>query len=105
MTGSTGGNLSKNLNSMKKLNFKEKKYVLPLLALPFLLLFAYVGAGFTQRSSLKINPKNSLSESKDSIMSKNDAYDAFFKKRITEQCWKGLTKRRIVYYTMKTSYH
>ena len=82
--------------------------MLPLLALPFLLLFAYVGAGFTQKELPKDKPKElslSLGESKDSIMSKNDAYDAFFKKRITEQCWKGLTKKKIVYYTMKTSCH
>jgi hypothetical protein len=31
---------------MKKINFKQKKYVLPLLALPFLLLFGYVGAAY-----------------------------------------------------------
>jgi hypothetical protein len=30
MAGSTGGNLSKNNNSMKKINFKQKKYVMPL---------------------------------------------------------------------------
>lgn len=33
---------------IKKINFKEKKYVMPLLALPFLLLFVYVGAQFTK---------------------------------------------------------
>ena len=33
---------------IKKINFKDKKYVLPLLALPFLLLFVYVGAQLTK---------------------------------------------------------
>lgn len=97
MTGSTGGNLSKNRNSMKKLNFKEKKYVLPLLALPFLLLFAYVGAGFTQKEPPKDKPKElslSLGESKDSIMSKNDAYDAFFKKEDNRTMLEGLDKEK-----------
>ena len=54
---------------MKKINFKEKKYVLPLLALPFLLLFIYVGAQFTNEdTSKKDQPKElslSLGETKD----------------------------------------
>ena len=82
---------------MKKLNFKEKKYVLPLLALPFLLLFAYVGAGFTQKELPKDKPKElslSLGESKDSIMSKNDAYDAFFKKEDNRTMLEGLDKEK-----------
>lgn len=68
---------------MKKINFRQKKYVLPLLALPFLLLFGYVGAEFSKEDKPKDKPKElslSLGETKDSIMNKNDAYDAFFKK-------------------------
>ncbi len=43
---------------MNKINFKEKKYVMPLLALPFLLLFVYVGAQFTKEDpSKKDRPK------------------------------------------------
>lgn len=83
MAGSTGGNLSKNQKQMEKLNFKQKKYVLPLLALPFLFLFAYVGAQFIKDDKPKDKPKElslSLGETQDSIMTKNDAYDAFFKK-------------------------
>ena len=50
---------------MKKLDFKQKKYVLPLLALPFLMLFVYVGAQFTKEdTSEKDQPKElSLSTS------------------------------------------
>ena len=96
MTGSTGCNLSKNQNSMKKLNFKQKKYVLPLLALPFLLLFVYVGAQFTKEdTSEKDQPKElslSLGETQDSIMTKNDAYDAFFKKDDNRTMLEGLDK-------------
>ncbi|MEN2436266.1 conjugative transposon protein TraM [Weeksellaceae bacterium A-14] len=80
---------------MKKINFKDKKYVLPLLALPFLLLFIYVGAQFTKEDSKKDQPKElslSLGETKDSIMTKNDAYDAFFKKDDSRTMLGGLNK-------------
>ena len=69
---------------IKKINFKEKKYVMPLLALPFLLIFTYVGAQFTNKDKGKNEKPKELSltlgETKDSIMNKNDAYDSFFKK-------------------------
>ncbi|MEB4760197.1 MULTISPECIES: conjugative transposon protein TraM [Chryseobacterium] len=82
---------------MKKINFKQKKYVLPLLALPFLLLFGYVGAEFTKDEKPKDKPKElslSLGESKDSIMNKNDAYDAFFKKDDNRTMLEGLDKEQ-----------
>ncbi|GGP06268.1 conjugative transposon protein TraM [Cloacibacterium rupense] len=80
---------------MKKLDFKQKKYVLPLLALPFLLLFVYVGAQFTKEDKPKDQPKElslSLGETQDSIMTKNDAYDAFFKKDDNRTMLEGLDK-------------
>ena len=81
---------------MKKIDFKQKKYVLPLLALPFLLLFVYVGTQFTKEdTSKKDKPKElslSLGESQDSIMTKNDAYDAFFKKDDNRTMLEGLNK-------------
>lgn len=81
---------------MKKIDFKQKKYILPLLALPFLLLFVYVGAEFTKETNPnKEQPKElsiSLGESKDSIMTKNDAYDAFFKKDDNRTMLEGLDK-------------
>lgn len=82
---------------MKKINFKQKKYVLPLLALPFLLLFGYVGAEFTKEDKPKEKPKElslSLGESKDSIMNKNDAYDSFFKKDDNRTMLGGLDKEK-----------
>lgn len=82
---------------MKKINFKQKKYVLPLLALPFLLLFGYVGAEFTKEDKPKDKPKElsiSLGETKDSIMNKNDAYDAFFKKDDNRTMLGGLGKEK-----------
>ena len=81
---------------IKKINFKEKKYVLPLLALPFLFLFGYVGAQFVKEdTSEKDKPKElslSLGDTQDSIMTKNDAYDAFFKKEDNRTMLGGLNK-------------
>ncbi len=82
---------------IKKINFKEKKYVLPLLALPFIFLFAYVGAQFVKEDKPKEKPKElslSLGESQDSIMTKNDAYDAFFKKDDSRTMLGGLDKEQ-----------
>lgn len=82
---------------IKKINYKEKKYVLPLLALPFVLLFAYVGAQFTKDEMPKEKPKELstlLGESQDSIMTKNDAYDAFFKKDDNRTMLGGLDKEQ-----------
>jgi len=98
MTSSTGGNLPKNQKQMKKIDFKQRKYVLPLLALPFLMLFVYVGAQFTKEdTSEKDQPKElslSLGETQDSIMTKNDAYDAFFKKDDNRTMLEGLDKEQ-----------
>jgi conjugative transposon TraM protein len=81
---------------IKKINFKEKKYVLPLLALPFLFLFGYVGAQFVKEdTSENDKPKElsiSLGDTQDSIMTKNDAYDAFFKKEDNRTMLGGLDK-------------
>jgi conjugative transposon TraM protein len=82
---------------MKKLDFKQKKYILPLLALPFLLLFIYVGTQFAKEEQPKEKPKElsiSLGDSQDSIMNKNDAYDAFFKKEDNRTMLEGLGKEK-----------
>ena len=92
---------------IKKINFKEKKYIMPLLALPFLFLFGYVGAQFVKEdTSEKDQPKElslSLGETQDSIMSKNDAYDEFFKKEDNRTMLDGLDKEeRSKYMKCKT---
>ncbi|GEJ47657.1 conjugative transposon protein TraM [Chryseobacterium sp. ON_d1] len=72
---------------MKKIN----------LALPFLFLFGYIGAEFSKEDKPKDKPKElslSLGETKDSIMNKNDAYDAFFKKDDNRTMLEGLDKER-----------
>ncbi|SEH29863.1 Bacteroides conjugative transposon TraM protein [Chryseobacterium culicis] len=80
---------------IKKIDFKQKKYVMPLLALPFLLLFTYVGTQFVKDDKVEEKPKElslSLGESQDSIMTKSDAYDAFFKKEDNRTMLEGLNK-------------
>lgn len=80
---------------MEKLNFNQKKYVLPLLALPFVFLFVYIGAQFMKEDNPKEKPKElsvSLGETQDSILTKNDAYDAFFKKDDNRTMLGGLDK-------------
>lgn len=82
--------------NIKKIDFKQKKYVLPLLALPFLLLFLYVGVQFTKQDTAeKDQPRElslSLGDTQDSIMTKNDAYDVFFKKEDNRTMLGGLDK-------------
>lgn len=75
---------------MKKLNFKQPKYILPLIALPFVLMIGYFYIQFTENSG---KDKNKLAESKDistdfgkvgersEIKGKADAYADFFDKR------------------------
>lgn len=68
--------------NLKKINFKQQKYIMPLIALPFVLFGAYqiqtlladedVVAPLQQELSL------SLGETQDSILTKNEAYDQFF---------------------------
>ena len=83
---------------MNKINIKKKKYVMPLLALPFLLLFVYVGAQFTKENTSKkyipIYLSLSLGETRDSIMTKNDAYDTFFRKDDNRTMLGGLDKEQ-----------
>ncbi|BFO65422.1 conjugative transposon protein TraM [Chryseobacterium sp. KCF3-3] len=75
---------------MKKLNVKQPKYILPLIALPFVLMIGYF---YTQFAASSGQDKNKLAESKDistdfgnvgersEIKGKADAYADFFDKR------------------------
>jgi len=81
---------------IKKINFKEKKYILPLIALPLLLLLIYVGTELSNgRKNSEDQPNElslSLGETRDSIMTKDDAYDEFFKKDDNRSVLGGLDK-------------
>ncbi|WP_338077283.1 conjugative transposon protein TraM [Chryseobacterium taklimakanense] len=82
---------------IKKINLKDKKYILPLLALPFLLLFIYVGTRLAEKKQPKDQPNElslSLGDTKDSILSKNDAYDEFFRKDDNRTMLGGLDKEQ-----------
>lgn len=75
---------------MKKLNVKQPKYILPLIALPFVLMIGYFYTRFAEGSG---KDKNKLAESKDistdfgkvgersEIKGKADAYADFFDRR------------------------
>lgn len=70
--------------NFKKINFKDKKYVIPLIILPVLLFFMYLGSSFMKEKEPEIDQSEkltlSLGDTRDSIMTKNEAYDAFFDK-------------------------
>lgn len=69
-----------------KINFKEKKYIMPLLVLPFILFTGYQITSFIDNDDSNVEERQaelstSLGEVKDSIMTKNDAYNEFYKAR------------------------
>ncbi|WP_051230795.1 conjugative transposon protein TraM [Epilithonimonas caeni] len=82
---------------IKKIDFKQKKYVFPLMFLPLALLLGYVVSSFTKE---KPKPKEhkelslSLGDSNDSIMSKNDAYDKYFENKGDRTMLGGLDERQ-----------
>ncbi|MDV3719722.1 conjugal transfer protein TraM [Elizabethkingia anophelis] len=81
---------------MKKLNFKQPKYIIPLIALPFIIFFGWQASQFMKTGKKDEKPKEELSLSlgdvQDSIMSKNDAYDSFFTKKDDRTMLDGLDK-------------
>ncbi|HAY3591374.1 conjugal transfer protein TraM [Elizabethkingia anophelis] len=81
---------------MKKLNFKQPKYIIPLIALPFIIFFGWQASQFMKTGKKEEKPKEELSlslgDAQDSIMSKNDAYDSFFTKKDDRTMLDGLDK-------------
>lgn len=70
---------------MKKINFKQPKYILPLVALPFVLFIAYsgnkfIGASEPQQVQVRKELSTDLGQVSDSIKNKDDAYLDFFSK-------------------------
>lgn len=66
----------------KKLNFKQPKYILPLIALPFIIYIGYTIIGFMEDDEVvEVNKdlSTSLGEIDETILNKNDAYDKLFK--------------------------
>lgn len=67
--------------NLKKINFKQQKYIVPLIALPFVLFGAYQIETLLEDEEV-VAPQQELSlslgETQDSILSKNEAYDELF---------------------------
>ncbi|MGV4529302.1 conjugative transposon protein TraM [Ornithobacterium rhinotracheale] len=87
-------------NKLKKLDFKQKKYILPLVALPFVLLIGSQLMGFFEKEEeVKIEEQKELATSlgnvSDSILTKNEAYDQLFKRIEDDRSMiGGLTKEQ-----------
>lgn len=81
---------------IKKLNFKQPKYIIPLIVLPFVMFFGYQGNQIISKNDKKEIKKDELSislgETQDSILSKNEAYDQFFEKNDDRTMLDGLDK-------------
>jgi len=88
----------------KKINFNQKKYILPLIILPFIMFLGYMSKSFFREDEKEIidtELSTYLGDSKDSILTKNAAYDKFFKKMDNRTLLDGLEheKDSINYYT------
>ncbi len=71
---------------IQKINFNDKRYVLPLILLPFILFIGWKIINFkNDKKEDNIEKKKELSttlgEVKDSILTKNNAYNQFYKRR------------------------
>lgn len=82
----------------KKINFKQPKYIIPLILLPLILIVGFQASSYLSSSNDEENsPKSqelslSLGESQDSILSKNAAYDELFLKGDDRTMLEGLDK-------------
>lgn len=70
----------------KKINFKQQRYILPLVGLPFILFLGYQIMGFIEDDNeediiVKQELSTDLGDTKDSILAKNEAYDMFYGNR------------------------
>ncbi len=91
----------------KKINFKEKKYIFPLVLLPFILFIGFQILQFVEdkedKSKVEVQRElsTSLGEVRDSILNKNDAYEEFYQARENRTMIADLEKEEdsIAYYT------
>lgn len=90
--------------NLKKINFKQPKYVMPLIALPFVLFGAYQLETLMADEELVVSQQElnlSLGETQENILSKNEAYDEFFTNRDNRTMLDGLEREQdsLLYYT------
>lgn len=83
---------------INKINFKQARYILPLILLPLILFISFQAIKYTQKDENRKEVTQDLSlnlgESKDSILSKNDAYDQFFEKADGRTMLDGIDKEK-----------
>lgn len=81
---------------IKKINFKQPKYIFPLIVLPVIILIGFTTTKyFSKDKSAELKGQDlslSLGDTQDSILSKNDAYDKFFEKGDGRSMLEGLDK-------------
>lgn len=81
---------------IKKINFKQPRYIFPLIILPLILFISFQAAKYMGKEKTSGHEKQDLSlslgETQDSILSKNDAYDEFFVKGDGRTMLDGINK-------------
>lgn len=79
---------------IRKINFKQPKYIFPLIVLPVIILIGFTTTKyFSKNRSTELKGQDlslSLGDTQDSILSKNDAYDKFFEKGDGRSMLEGL---------------
>jgi len=89
---------------IKNINFNQGKYIKPLIILPFILFLGYMFMSFFQSKKeeeiIITELSTYLGDSKDSILTKNAAYDKFFKRIDNRTLLDGLEKEKdsVIYY-------
>ncbi|MCU7559131.1 conjugative transposon protein TraM [Riemerella anatipestifer] len=81
----------------KKINFKQPRYIIPLIALPVILYFGQQVISFKQAKKSEEEEKElatGLGETKEEILSKNEAYDAFYNNKDKRTLIEGLDEER-----------
>lgn len=83
----------------KKLNFKQPKYIIPLISMPFTMFLAYqIGSLIGGNEEEEIKPQTELSlslgDSKDSILAKNEAYEELFTNKDSRTMLDGLSEEQ-----------
>ncbi|MFA5619100.1 MAG: conjugative transposon protein TraM [Weeksellaceae bacterium] len=97
------------MKSFRKLNLKQPKYVIPLIALPFLLFIVFQLSSFTEnKAKTKEEPQKELSTSLGDvdaeILNKNEAYDRLFKNLDSRTILDGLEDETDSTYYYSDSY-
>lgn len=83
---------------IKKINFKQPKYIFPLIVLPVIILIGFTASQYVgkekNRDVAKQDLSLSLGDTQDSILSKNDAYEQLFEKGDGRSMLEGLDKEK-----------